>query len=211
MKKVISYFIKFPVAVNVILFAILVFGIGGFLRMNYAFFPLTPTTQITISIAYPGASPIEMEEGIVLKIEDNLKGIIGIDRVTSTSSENSATITVEIEEEYDINDMIQEVKNAVDRVPSFPVDMEPLVIAKQERLNEVISMALSGKDVPLRTLKQISYLVEDDIRAMEGISQVQVTGFPQEEIEIAVRENDLRALDLTFSQVSQAVARANIL
>ncbi|MCB0836994.1 MAG: efflux RND transporter permease subunit [Bacteroidetes bacterium] len=211
MKKVISYFIKFPVAVNVILFAILVFGIGGFLRMNYAFFPLTPTTQITISIAYPGASPIEMEEGIVLKIEDNLKGIIGIDRVTSTSSENSATITVEIEEEYDINDMIQEVKNAVDRVPSFPVDMEPPVIAKQERLNEVISMALSGKDVPLRTLKQISYLVEDDIRAMEGISQVQVTGFPQEEIEIAVRENDLRALDLTFSQVSQAVARANIL
>ena len=211
MKKVISYFIKFPVAVNVILLAIFIFGIGGFLRMNYAFFPLTPTTVITISIAYPGASPIEMEEGIVLKIEDNLKGIIGIDRVTSTSSENSATVTVEILEEFDINDMIQEVKNAVDRVPSFPVDMEPPIIAKQERLNEVISLALSGKDVPLRTLKQISHQVEDDIRGMEGISQVQVTGFPQEEIEIAVRENDLRAHNLTFNQVALAVARANIL
>jgi multidrug efflux pump subunit AcrB len=211
MKKVIAYFIKFPVAVNVVLLAIFIFGVGSFLRMNFAFFPLTPTTQITINVTYPGASPAEMEEGIVLKIEDNLKGIIGIDRVTSKSSENSATITVEILEEFDINTMIQEVKNAVDRVPSFPVDMEPPVIAKQERLNEVVSLALSGKDVPLRTLKQISYEVEDAIRAMEGISQVQVTGFPQEEIEIAVREKDLRSLDLTFNEVSLAVARANIL
>ena len=211
MKKVIAYFIKFPVVVNVVLFAIFIFGIGGFMRMNYSFYPLIPPTQISINVAYPGASPIEIEEGIVLKIEDNLKGIIGIDRVTSTSSENSATIMVEILEEFDINDMIQEVKNAIDRVPSFPIDMEPPIIAKQERFNEVVSLALSGKDVSLRTLKQISYQVEDDIRNLPGISQIQVTGFPKEEIEIAVRENDLRALNLTFSEVSLAVARANIL
>ena len=95
MRKIIAYFIKFPVAVNVALFAIFIFGISGFVRMNYAFFPLLPTNTITISIAYPGASPTEIEEGIVLKIEDNLKGIIGIDRVTSKSSENTALITVE--------------------------------------------------------------------------------------------------------------------
>ena len=211
MKKVIAYFIKFPVAVNVALFAIFIFGLGGLSRMNFSFFPLFPTNTITITVAYPGASPVEMEEGVVLKIEDNLKGIIGIDRVTSVSSENSAIITVETLEEFDINDMIQEVKNAVDRVPSFPVDMEPPIIAKQERLNEVISLALSGKEVPLRTLKQISYLVEDDIRNMEGISQIQTSGYPQEEIEIAVREKDLRSLNLTFSEVAGAVAQANIL
>ncbi|MBK8969700.1 MAG: efflux RND transporter permease subunit [Lewinellaceae bacterium] len=211
MKKVIAYFIKFPVAVNVALIAIFLFGIIGLSRMNSSFFPLFPTNTITISIAYPGASPEEIEEGIVLKIEDNLKGIIGIDRVTSASSENAAVITVETFEEYDINDMIQEVKNAVDRVPSFPVDMEPPIIAKRENLNEVVSLALSGDNVPLRTLKQIAYQVEDDIRGLEGISQVQITGFPGEEIEIAVRENDLRALDMTFAEVAQAVARANIL
>lgn len=211
MKKVIAYFIKFPVAVNVALIAVFLFGLIGFSRMNSSFFPLFPTNTITISIAYPGASPEEIEEGIVLKIEDNLKGIIGIDRVTSASSENSAVITVETFEEYDINDMIQEVKNAVDRVPSFPVDMEPPIIAKRENLNEVVSLALSGDNVPLKTLKQIAYQVEDDIRGLEGISQVQITGFPREEIEIAVRENDLRALDLTFAEVAQAVARANIL
>jgi multidrug efflux pump subunit AcrB len=108
-----------------------------------------------------------MEEGITLKIEDNLKGIVGIDRVTSISSENSATITIETFEEYDINDMLQEVKNAVDRVPSFPVNMEPPIISKRENLNEVISLALSGKEVPLQTLKKISYQIEDDIRNME--------------------------------------------
>ena len=211
MRKIIAYFIKFPVAVNVALVAILIFGLGGLKRMNFSLYPQFPNTQITINIAYPGASPTEMEEGIVLKIEDNLKGIVGIDRVTSKSSENSAIITIETFEDYDINDMLQEVKNAVDRVPSFPVDMEPPIIAKRENLNEVISLALSGKGVPLKTLKKIAYQVEDDIRNMEGISQVAITGFPQEEIEIAVRENDLRAKNLTFNEVALAVARANIL
>ena len=211
MKNIIAYFIKFPVAVNVALLAIFIFGMAGLFQMNSSFFPLFPSNIITVTIAYPGASPAEMEEGIVLKIEDNLKGIIGIDRVTSKSAENSAVITIETLEDFDINVILQEVKNAIDRVPSFPVDMEPPIIAKRESLNEVISIALSGKDVPLRTLKQITYQVEDDIRNMEGISQVEVTGFPQEEIEIAVRENDLRALNLTFTEVAQAVARANIL
>ena len=211
MKNIIAYFIKFPVAVNVALFAIFIFGIGGLSRMNFSLYPQFPNTTITVNIAYPGASPTEMEEGIVLKIEDNLKGIVGIERVVSKSSENSALITIETYEEYDINDMLQEVKNAVDRVPSFPTAMEPPIISKRERLNEVISLALSGDNIPLQTLKKISYQVEDDIRNMEGISQVEITGFPKEEIEIAVRENDLRSKNLTFSEVSAAVAKANIL
>ncbi len=211
MRNILAYFIKFPVAVNVSLVAIIVFGLGGLTRMNFSLYPQLPNTIISINVSYPGASPAEMEEGIVLKIEDNLKGIVGIDRITSKSSENSATITVETLEEYDINEMLQEVKNAVDRVPSFPVDMEPPVIAKRERLNEVISLALSGDNIPLKALKNMAYQVEDDIRNMDGISQVEITGFPQEEIEIAVRENDLRAKNLTFTEVSRAVASANIL
>ena len=76
--------------------AFLVFGIIGVLAMKSSFFPLTDSRNISISLIYPGASPQEMEEGIVLKIEDNLKGIVGIDRVTSISRENSANINVEI-------------------------------------------------------------------------------------------------------------------
>ena len=71
--------------------------------MKSSFFPLTETKMISISAAYPGASPAEMEEGVVLKIEDNLKGIEGVDRITSVSNENSALITVEIEKGYSID------------------------------------------------------------------------------------------------------------
>ena len=66
-----------------------------------------------------------MEEGVVLKIEDNLKGILGIDRVTSTSSENTAIITIETFKGFDTDVILADVKNAVDKVPSFPSGMEP--------------------------------------------------------------------------------------
>lgn len=211
MRKVIAYFIKYPVAVNVIMFGVIIFGILGISRMQSSFFPLVDSRIITINITYPGASPQEIEEGIVLKIEDNLKGLVGIDRVTSKSLENSGIITVEIQKGQDINVLLAEVKNAVDRVPSYPTEMEPLVVAKQESIRPTISFSLSGEGVPLRTLKQISRNVENDLRAMEGISQVSISGYPSEEIEIALRESDLLAYDLSFQDVANTISRENIL
>ena len=93
MRNVITYFIKFPVAVNIVVLAFIAFGLAGALSIKSSFFPLTDSRNISINLTYPGASPQEMEEGIVLKIEDNLKGIVGVDRVTSVSRENSAFIT----------------------------------------------------------------------------------------------------------------------
>ncbi len=211
MKGIVSYFIKYPVAVNIIMIAVAIFGILGALQLKSSFFPLNESNIINISVAYPGASPAEMEEGVVLKIEDNLRGLIGIDRVTSSSFENTATITVETFEDADIDVVLADVKNAVDRVPNFPLGMEPPIIAKQENVNEAIAFTLSGKNIPLKTLKQIARRVEDDLRAVDDISQVELSGFPEEEIEIAVREQDLRAYDLTFNEVARAVANANIL
>jgi len=211
MKKVISYFIKYPVAVNVIILAFIAFGIIGSKAMKSSFFPLTDSKNITIDLFYPGASPEEMEEGIVLKIEDNLKGVVGIDRVTSVSRENSATVNVEIETDKDIDVVLSDVKNAVDRVPSFPSGMEPPVIAKVENTTPTISFTLSGKNVPLTTLKQYARVVENDLRGIKGISQVFLTGFPLEEIEIGVREIDLRAYNLSFTDVANAVQQSNLL
>ena len=179
--------------------------------MKSSFFPLVDSKVINISLTYPGASPFEIEQGIVLKIEDNLKGIVGIDRVLSTSNENAGSIRVEIEKGQDIDRMLQEVKNAVDRVPSYPTGMEPPVVSKQESIRPTISFALSGDGVSLRSLKEIARNIENDMRALEGISQVQISGFPDEEIEIAVREKDLLAFNLSFNEVAQAVSRENIL
>ena len=211
MRKVISYFIKYHVAVNVIIIAVVIFGILGALRMKSSFFPLRDSRFINITLFYPGASPQEMEEGVVLKIEDNLKGIVGIDRITSVSRENSATVTIETDLDYNIDVILAEVKNAVDRVPSFPSGMEPPVVAKLENMVPTINFTVSGQNISLRALKNYAREVENDLRAMPGISQVTLSGFPDEEIEIAVREVDLRAFNLTFQDVAIAVQQSNLL
>ena len=211
MRNVISYFIKYHVAVDVIIIAFFIFGIVGATSLKSSFFPLTDSKNISVNITYPGASPQEIEEGIVLKIEDNLKGLEGVDRVTSTSRENSGNINVEIEKGRDIDFMLLQVKNAVDRVPTFPTGMEPLIVSKLEAVRQTISFAISGENIPLVTLKQIARQVENDIRAIDGISQIAISGFPQEEIEIAVNENNLLAYGLSFPEVASAVSNANIL
>ncbi len=211
MKKIITYFIKYPVAVNVVIIAFIAFGVVGVFSMKSSFFPLVDSQLIRISLAYPGASPAEMEEGVVLKIEDNLKGIVGVERVTSVSLENSASINVEVEKGKNIDVVLSDVKNAVDRVPSFPSGMEPPVIAKVESINSTISFTVSGNNVSLKSLKQYARAIENDIRGINGISQVEISGFPEEEIEIAIRENDLRSYNLSFTEVSNAIRNTNIL
>ncbi|MFT4569006.1 MAG: multidrug efflux pump subunit AcrB, partial [Saprospiraceae bacterium] len=211
MRGIISFFIKYSVAVNVLMLAIVLFGIMGLQQTKSSFFPQADANIITVSIVYPGASPEEIEEGIVLKIEDNLRGLVGIDRVTSSSRENGASITVEGLRDFDIDVLLTNVKNAVDRVPSYPPQMEPPVVSKLEILNAAISFTLSGEGANLKMLKEMARKIEADLRAIPGISQVSLSGFPSEEIEIALTEKDLRAYDLTFNEVALAVAGTNIL
>lgn len=211
MKKIISFFIKYPVPVNIFVFAFFILGVIGAYSLRSSFFPLVETKLIDIKITYPGASPLEVEEGVVLQIEENLKGIIGVDRVTSISNENSGSITVEIIKGYDIDMVLADVKNAVDKVPSYPTGMEPVVVSKKEELRETIGFVISGKGIDLATLKEISLVVENDIRAIPGISQVEISGYPLQEIEIAVNENNLRAYNLSFQEIANAVAQDNIL
>lgn len=211
MKKIITYFIKYEVAVNVIILAFVIFGFVGIFSLKSSFFPLQESKIITINIAYPGSSPEEIEEGIILKIEDNLKGLEGIDRTTAVARESGGSITVEIELGEDIDAMLTEVKNAVDRVPNFPIGMEPLVVAKTENIRQTIEFSVSGENIPLKTLKDISYKIESDLRMIDGISQIEIRGFPNEEIEIALSEDALLAYNLTFDEVAARVAGSNLL
>ncbi|OIQ37123.1 MAG: RND transporter [Bacteroidetes bacterium MedPE-SWsnd-G1] len=211
MKKLISYFIKYPISGWIIILAFFIMGVLGYLNMKSSFFPQTRTKFISINAFYPGASPQEIEEGVVLLIENNLKGTVGIDRITSTSSENSANIMVEVEKGNDVNIVLAEVKNAVDRVPNFPAGMEPPVVAKIESIAESISFVVSGENVSLKTLKDLVRDIETDLLRMRGISQVTLSGFPDEEIEISVSEDDLRAYQISFQEVATAVRKANLI
>ena len=189
----------------------IVFGVSGVLALKSSFFPLIDSKFISINATFPGASPQEVEEGVIYKIEENLKGVSGIVRVTSTSRENSGTILIETDEDFELDAILFEVKNAVDKVPSFPVDIEPIVITKVEEQQPTVIFSLTGKNIDLKSLKNVSKNIEKDIRNIEGISQVSVSGFPDEEIEISVTEEDLLKYNLSFDEVLNSVSRTNIL
>ena len=211
MRKIIAYFVRYPKAVNILVMFFIVFGISGVIALKSSFFPLIDSKFISINAIYPGASPQEVEEGIIYKIEENLKGIPGIIRVTSTSRENSGSILVETEESFELNAILFEVKNAVDKVPSFPADLEPIVITKIEEQQPTVIFSLTGKNIDLKSLKNISKNIEKDIRNIEGISQVSLSGFPDEEIEISLTEADLIKYNLSFEEVLRSVSNTNIL
>ncbi|MCR9289650.1 MAG: efflux RND transporter permease subunit [Bacteroidetes bacterium] len=209
MKSIITYFIKYPIAANLLMFSILILGVFGLMNMKSAIFPEQDELFISVRTSWLGASPEEVEEGVIKKIEENIKGVTGIDRITSTSVENSGTVLIEIAKGYEIDKVLRDVKNAVDGINSFPIDMDEPAVFKNEILDFAISFSLGG-NVDLKTLKQYGRRVEDELRAKDGISKVTLGGFPEEEIEIAFREADLRAYQLTFIQAAQAVRAANL-
>ena len=209
MRALIEYFIKYAISGNVLLFLILIFGFFGLNSLRRTFFPEIPSRLITVQAVYPGASPEEIEESIVLKIEDNLKGVTGIDRVRSVSSENLASISVELTQNADIDLLLMDVKNAVDRITSFPVGLESVDVYKREAISRAMSFAIYG-DVDLKTLKGEARKVERDLLAIEGISKVALSGFPAEEIVIEIQEHKLESYGISFQQVLQAIASNNI-
>ncbi len=209
MTALIKHFIKYPVLGNAILLSILLFGFLAFKSMKTTFFPEVPADKIIVQVVYPGASPEEIEESITIKIEDKLKGITGIDRVTSVSSENSAKINIELVTNADANILVQETTNAIDQINSFPVGLEKFQIYKQEPMDFVSSYAVYG-DIPLRELKKYARRIERELRNNEGVSKISLGGFPDEEIEVSVNENKLRAFNITFSEIADAVKNANL-
>ncbi|HUV35851.1 MAG TPA: efflux RND transporter permease subunit, partial [Patescibacteria group bacterium] len=209
MRNALRPFIKYPILGNVIIVALFMFGYVGFSSLNTTFFPPHASRTIMVQSSYPGASPEEIEEGIVTKIEDNLKGVTGIERITSVSRENSCSISIQVLANYDANVILNDVKDGVNQISSFPTGMERITVYRQESRTFAIDFMVSG-DIDLKILKWYARQIERDLLAIDGISKVDISGFPDEEIEIAVREQALRAYGLTFTEIVDAVRDANI-
>ncbi len=156
MKRFLQFFIKYPITVNVMLFGALIFGAVAWTKLNSTFFPLIPERFIIVNAIYPGASPVEIEEGVVNKIEENLKGISGIERFTSSSSENVATIAVEVQRNSNSKEVLDDVESAVNQISSFPGSMEPITVFLRENLTLTITFALRGENLSLGSLKNMA-------------------------------------------------------
>lgn len=209
MKQIVSFFIKNSLLVNLGIVITVVIGLLMASRMNSSFFPNPDERFIIIESTYPGASPREVEEGIVLKIEDNLKSVSGIDRVTSTSAENQGVITIELELGQNADLVLQDVKNAVDQISNFPEDMEQMVVYIRENENFTAKIAIVG-DVPLATLKEQAEYFEDELRALPNVSKINLEGFTEPEIEVALSEEALRSYNMTFAEIALAIQNENI-
>ena len=211
MRKAVDFFIERPIWANAILVITLIFGLISIFSMSSSFFPELNPTRITVSVFYPGASPEEMEEGVTVKVEESLKGIAGIEETSSSSQENYATITITAYQDYDLDEVATEVKNAVDGISSWPAGAEkPIVIVqKTNGMAAMVAFVSISGDVDRFALKKAAEEVEDDLLKSGSISQVTISGYPELEFSIEVRENDLLRYNLSFDDVVSAVQNNN--
>lgn len=209
MRKLISTFVKYPFYANVLIFIMIVVGIMSFFEMKRSFFPERSERDIFVTVFYPGASPKEMEEGITVRVEEAIRGIAGIKEVKSTSSENISSVQITTTGKYDIDESLMEVKNAVDGITSMPIDAERPIVFKQRSSTFAMRMSISG-DADLLTLKKYSDIIEYDLFNSGLMSQITVSGYPDLELSVEISEENLLRYNLTFDEVSRAIAQNNL-
>ncbi|TMP49003.1 MULTISPECIES: efflux RND transporter permease subunit [unclassified Pseudoalteromonas] len=206
----IAYFANNSVAANLMMVFIIIMGIISYFTIQRQMFPNIEINYIEVQANYPGASPQEIEESILIKIEESLKDVTEIKRGVYRSFRNSGTASLEINTDAELTDVLDKVKLRVDSIATFPAGMEPVTISQVEFRQDVIGMTLVG-DIPLTELKPVANKIEDELLQLSNVSLVQ-NDVPLDEIAIEIDPDSLRQYNLTLSDVASAVRRysANI-
>ena len=215
MRKVIQFFINRPVWGNAAIAIVLMFGLFSIFTMKRSFFPELEPTQIYVSVFYPGASPTEMEEGVTIKVEQAVKGLSGIEEINSTSSENFSQVTIKAYTDTDIDELLGKIENSVNSINSFPQGAERPIVNKQESggMGSVVAfVGVSAKSTEpkITELIDLASQVERDLLNTKEITQITKNGFPEKEISINVREQDLLRYNISIQEIAVAVGSKNI-
>jgi len=208
-KGPLAWFAANHVAANILMIFILVSGVLALFSVVIEVFPEIETDTVTIRVPYRGASPAEAEEGVCIRVEEAISSIEGIKRIQSSAQENLGTVTAELEEDADNRKVLDDIKAAVDRIETFPVETEKPVVSEVDTRRRVITIVLYG-EVSEKTLKALAERVRDEVTALEGISQVEMAGVRNYEISIEVSEEALRRYGLSFEQVANAVSMSSL-
>lgn len=200
----IRWFTANGVAANLIAFILIVGGLLALPFVRVEMFPHTELDQVNIVTSYPGATPEEVEEGIVIRIEEAIQGIEGIKRIHSTAAEGQGVVSVEILSGYDVQSVKENLKTRVDSITTFPTDAERPIVEELLLPRDVLFLAVAG-DADEKTLRRLADRVRDDLVALPGISQVDTLGVRRYELAVEVSEATLHAFDLTFAEVAAAV------
>jgi multidrug efflux pump subunit AcrB len=197
------------VAANLIMAVLLVGGLYMGFNIKQEVFPEFSLDLVHISVAYPGASPEEVENGILLAIEEAIGDLEGIDEITATAGEGVASISVEALEGTDINRLWQEIKSEVDRIGTIPDEAEEPQVSIAARKREVLRLALYG-DATETTMRALADQIRDELLMDEGITQVELDGVRDREIHVAVSAQTLRRYGITLQDVAVALSRASV-
>lgn len=203
-KGLIAWFARNPVAANLIMIFILVGGLLTALTIRKQAFPQFESNWVSIQAVYPGAAPQEVEEGITIKIEENLEGTEGIKRLITYSNRGYSQAWIEIEEKYDLQEALDEIKAQVDSINTFPAGMERPVVQREKFQQEVMILALYG-DMSYYQLKELGNDIKDELLALPGVNLVDFYSGLDYEISIEISPDKLREYGLTFRDVSNAV------
>ena len=190
----------------------LVLLVGGFLmsgKIKKEVFPDFELDRINISVPYPGASPEEVEKGIILAIEEAVQDLEGIKKLTAAAQEGLGTVTVEILEGENVQQVAQDIENEVGRISSFPVEAEDARVVVAKRKRYVMSLALYG-DQGERVLRELAEIIRDRLLQDPDISQVDFSGIRDFEISIEIPQSRLRTYGLTLESVAQTIQRASV-
>jgi len=207
--KLIAWFAHNSVFANVLLLSILGAGIWTAFHVRKEAFPSFGAETVKIEVPFRGGTPEDVERGVVLKIEEALESVDGIEHIKSTSTESSATITVEAEEDYSLTKLLDDVKIKVDAIPRFPEHAEKPIISELQRTNNVLWVEVHGNATEA-ALKETARSLRDELLLQPAISTVKTSGVRDYEISIEISEDKLRAYGLTFQEVSQAVSANSI-
>jgi hydrophobic/amphiphilic exporter-1 (mainly G- bacteria), HAE1 family len=205
--KIIRSAVNNPVAVNIFMFALIFFGIYKVFTITREFFPEADFDRVIIHTPFPGATPEEVEKGVITKIESQIEGLEGVEEVSSIAMENMAMVILKVDDRP-LEEVADDVRNELDRIQDFPEDAEESFVEILEPQIPVISVVIYGT-ANERKLKWVAEEIKDELIALPLISKAMVSGTRQEEISIEVKPELLEAYRLTLSEVGMAVRGNN--
>mgnify|MGYP006123971087 FL=1 len=209
-RGLVAYFARNPVASNLVMVILLVGGLLAALGLTAQVFPTIDPGTVTISVAYPGATPSEVEEGITRRVEEAVFGIDGVDRVISRASENLGSVTLELKDFVDADKVRDDAEAAVQQLIDFPPeDAEQAKIVRAETLADVLTIVVSS-EMGERELRRGAEAIEEELLALPGVSLVTLVGAKDYEIAIEITEASLRRYDLTMSEVANTIRQSSI-
>ncbi len=209
MNRAIAWMAAHPVASNLLMVFILAAGVFSMSAVVVEVFPDFDLDAVQVRVEYPGASPEEVEEGIIQKIEERVESIEGVSQINSTASEGVGVVFIELNLGEDVSSRMDEIKAEVDRITSFPADAEKPEVTEVTSRSRVMEIAVHG-DAPERTLKELANRIKDDLATMPEISYVQTGGVRDYEISVEVSNDALRAYGLSLDDVAMAIRRASL-